>query len=479
MIQERMDIAIVHYHLKPGGVTRVIGHAAKALTALGHNVVVLSSDLPEGPVDYQVGLVSALRYTLPNEKLDSGALAFEMKRTARKFLNGEPDIWHIHNHSLGKNAAVPEAAGKLAIERPVLLQMHDFAEDGRPANYELLRSQLADMSRLYPLASQIHYAPINGRDARALKEIGLPASNLHLLSNAVTAPEIPTEAEPIPEAVGRPLIVYPTRGIRRKNMGEFVLQAVLGGDEVRYGSTLGPANPAARPVYDRWVEFAREQNIPVLFGLGETHDFGKILAASKEIVTTSVAEGFGLAFLEPWLYNRSLRGRNLPEITAEFGDAGVHLNGLYNRLDVPLDWVGADRLRAALDEALRASYESYGEPIPEDAAERALGAACRHGFVDFGRLDESMQESVIAKLVADPAAADAVRTDRPGFLGDSAIEHNREAIEENFSLAAYGDRLTAIYAEMKRSDIGEITSLPWDLLLRQFLQPERFYLLRT
>lgn len=474
-----MDIAIVHYHLQPGGVTRVIGHAAKALMALGHRVVVLSSSLPEEPVDYPVALVSALRYTLPNEKIDSGALAFEMKRAARQIIGNEPDVWHIHNHSLGKNAAVAEATGKLAIERPVLLQMHDFAEDGRPANYAMLRAQLADMSRLYPLASQIHYAPINGRDARALAAIGLPASNLHLLPNAVTAPDVPGGEVTLPETEGRHFVVYPTRGIRRKNMGEFLLQAVLGGDEVRYGATLGPVNPAARPVYDRWVEFAREQGIPALFNLGETHDFGRILAASNEIVTTSVAEGFGLAFLEPWLYNRSLRGRNLPEITKEFGEADVHLDGLYNRLDVPLDWVGEDRLRAALDAGLRASYESYGEPLPGDAVDRALGAACRHGFVDFGRLDEAMQEAVIAKLVVDPGAAEAIRTDRPGFLGNAAIEHNREAIEENFSLAAYGDRLAAIYADMKRCDIGDITALPWDMLLKQFLLPERTFLLRT
>lgn len=474
-----MDIAIVHYHLKPGGVTRVIEHAAKALTALGHNVVVLASSLPEGAVDFPVGLISALRYTLPNEKIDSGALAFEMKRTARKFLGGEPDIWHIHNHSLGKNAAVPEAAGKLALDRPVLLQIHDFAEDGRPANYELLRGQLADMSRLYPLAPQIHYAPINSRDARALAAVGLPESNLHLLSNAVTVPELPEETTALPEAEGHRLVVYPTRSIRRKNMGEFLLHSVLAGEELRFAATLPPANPQWLPIYERWVAFAEEHRLPILFGLGKKYDFSRVIASAQEMMTTSVGEGFGLAFLEPWLFGKPLRGRNLPEITNEFSAASVDLDGLYSRLDVPLDWVGKEQLQSALSRGLRNSYEAYGVPLPDNAVEEALFSACRHGMVDFGRLDEPMQEAVIAKIIADPTAIDAIRTDRPGLCGEECVSPNQRAVTDNFSLAAYGHRLSEIYARMKGGDTGNITSLPWDLLLRQFLSPKRFFLLRS
>ena len=42
------------------------------------------------------------------------------------------------------------------------------------------------------------------------------------------------------------------------------------------------------------------------------------MASAHRLVTTSVAEGFGLAFLEPWLFGKGLLGRNLPEITVDF-----------------------------------------------------------------------------------------------------------------------------------------------------------------
>ncbi len=63
-------------------------------------------------------------------------------------------------------------------------------------------------------------------------------------------------------------------------------------------------------------------------------DFHALLTAAHALVTTSVAEGFGLAFLEPWLANRPLFGRKLPEVTEGNKKAGVNLASLYTRLDV-------------------------------------------------------------------------------------------------------------------------------------------------
>ncbi len=61
-----------------------------------------------------------------------------------------------------------------------------------------------------------------------------------------------------------------------------------------------------------------------------------MIAKADALITTSVAEGFGLAFLEPWLASKPLVGRNLPEITADFAEHGLDLSALYNCLPVPL-----------------------------------------------------------------------------------------------------------------------------------------------
>ncbi|WOO40764.1 glycosyltransferase family 4 protein [Rubellicoccus peritrichatus] len=475
-----MNICIVHYHLKPGGVTRVIEHAASSLIALGHRVLVLASEKPTEDLSFAVRVVPALRYTLPNEKIDPGALAFEMKRVARAEFDALPDVWHIHNHCLGKNAAIPEAAAKLALERSVLLQIHDFAEDGRPANYALLRSQLSDISKLYPVGPQIHYAVLNGRDYQVLETAKLSKSNLHFLPNAVSVPQTTSSTEEVPEAKGRRLVLYPTRGIRRKNMGEFLLLAALADSDTLLASTLGPANPTARPIYDNWVDLARELQIPVYFGLGEDgRDFGALMSAADEIITTSVAEGFGLAFLEPWLFGKPLVGRDLPEVTGEFRDTGVNLDNLYGRFTVPLDWVGETEFRATLKHALEKYYQTYGESLPENAEDRAFSAAVNSGMVDFGRLDERLQEIVIRRVVNDHKARHALWGLMKPSLPQADVEKNQKTVLEHYSLDAYGQRLTAIYDAMIAQGSGGISNLPSDVILKEFLKPERFCLLRT
>lgn len=475
-----MNIVIVHYHLKPGGVTRVIEHAVSALSALGHNVLVLAGEEPPEALPCEVGVVPALRYTLPNEKIDPGALAFEMKRVARMAFNALPDVWHIHNHCLGKNAATPEAAAKLALERPVLLQIHDFAEDGRPSNYAMLRAQLPDISKLYPSAPQIHYAVLNGRDKQVLETAKLPAKNLHFLPNAVSVPQTPDSNDAVPEAEGRRLILYPTRGIRRKNMGELVLAAALADKDTLYASTLGPANPTARPIYDRWVDFAKSLGIPVQFGLGEDgRDFGALMNAASGIITTSVAEGFGLAFLEPWLFGKPLIGRDLPEVTGEFREAGVNLDSLYTGFPVPLSWIGEAQVRSTLKIALVKYYEAYGEALPADAEDRAFAAATKDDKIDFGRLDECLQEIVIRRVAGDHSAKHALQQSIKSLPSSAQVQENQETVLKQYSLDAYGHRLISIYEAMQNEGSGAVGKLPSDVILKEFLKPERFCLLRT
>jgi hypothetical protein len=112
-------------------------------------------------------------------------------------------------------------------------------------------------------------------------------------------------------------------------------------------------------------------------------------------MTTSIAEGFGLAFLESWLMGRSLAGRNLPEITSDFSEAGVDLTPLYDRLDIPLEWVGEQALRAHLEKSLGEYLQSYNRPMGRGDLDRAYRAMVSEDLVEFGRLDEPLQEGVI------------------------------------------------------------------------------------
>ena len=88
--------------------------------------------------------------------------------------------------------------------------------------------------------------------------------------------------------------------------------------------------------------------------------FMENLAAADAILTTSLAEGFGMVMLESWLAGRPLLGRDLPEITPDFVRRGLRLDWLRPRLLVPMEWIGRDRFHRAVVEAYRQTLESYG-----------------------------------------------------------------------------------------------------------------------
>jgi hypothetical protein len=401
-------------------------------------------------------------------------------------------VWHVHNHALGKNASLPRAVARLARSgRRLLLQIHDFAEDGRPANYRFLVERVANGDRsalgsiLYPQAPHVQYAVLNTRDRAFLGSAGVSPSRLHLLPNAVSLdPPAAPDAPPGDGNRDERLVLYPTRAIRRKNLGEFLLWSARGGPGERYATTLAPQNPAARPVYDRWVSFAASLGLPAAFNVGEGAgaSFTDLLRRAAFLVTTSVAEGFGLCFLEPWLAGRPLAGRNLPETTGQFAAAGLDLSGLYDRLEVPAAWIDEKTLRAKVERGLGALLRAYGrEPRRADVDRACAAFGAGSGRIDFGRLDEELQERIIRRVAGSAAAREELRPRQLEPSGDQTaqIAANRRVVREAFGLAAYGERLADIYRAVAASPVESVEALPAGALLDRFIDPARFSLLRA
>lgn len=480
-----MRIAIVHYHMRRGGVTRVVENAVAALVPHDAQVVVLTGEPPDDPGPLPaVRVVDGLGYRLePGDGPDGPALAAALVAAARGALDGqEPDVWHIHNHSMGKNAVFTDAlAALLAPGRKALLQVHDFAEDGRPANHRVQRAAPGGAAA-YPLGPGIHYAVLNARDAGFLHEAGVPDERLHLLPNPVhvpTAPPVLDEPPPLPEF--ETLYLYPTRGIRRKNIGEAALLAAVAPVGAGVATTLGPRNPVWQPIHDRWAAFARELQLPLRLGAGEAGaSFHALIARSEALITTSVAEGFGLAFLEPWGFGKPLIGRDLPGITRDFKQEGLDLGGLYERLDVPVDALDLSALRERLAAALDRYFQDYGREPPHDAAQTALDAWVRDDQIDFGCLDEATQEQVIARAVRDTGLRDVLRATAFGRQAGQPLATNRSVVRERYSLEAYGERLVQLYQGLAAALSGPPEgALDGDRLLDCFLDPVRFRFLRS
>ena len=485
-----LRIAIVHYHLRPGGVTTVIAAAVEALHAAGARTAVLTGGpAPEPRLLEQHVLVDGLNYAAAeNGSVQPTVLASRLRDAARQALDGPPDLWHFHNHSIGKSCALPAAVRLLAADgEKLLLQIHDFAEDGRPANYQFLLNHLGqgDPGRLagllYPQGPHIHYAALNARDRGFLCAAGMPPDRVHLLPNAIGLNHL--SAPEANHGAGPRLFLYPTRAIRRKNLGEFLLWSALARTGDRFASTLAPTSPADRTAYDRWVAFAAAEHLPVDFGIGMKRDvpMAELLASAHAVLSTSIAEGFGLAFLEPWLAHRPLFGRDIPDITAGFRDEGLDLTPLYTRLLVPLEIIGGDTLRSRIAGEFRSLLAKYNRTAQEADIDAAFAAAVHGEAVDFGRLNEELQEIVIRAVCRNPGLRSAIQP--PALHEDghqpALIRHNASVVRSTHGLAQYGERLARVYGLLRAAQPAPLDSIQGGKLLDSFLAPERFFLLRT
>ncbi|MEK9983427.1 MAG: hypothetical protein VW879_01675, partial [Opitutae bacterium] len=259
-----MRVATLHYHYKPGGVTRVVENAGRALAEKAPYIQTITI----GGTGAQV-LVEGIDYTTGSSLLNSSTLVDNLTNAAKQALGGQPDVWHIHNHSLGKHPSLCATVNRLAAEGTgILLHIHDFAEDGRPTNHQLLQKGEDGIGKLYPIAPHIHYAALSHRDFEFLKNIGVPNTNLHSLPNPVYSPELP-KSKPDLGIMADHLFLYPVRAVRRKNLGELALWASIAPKGHFFASSLGPTNPQFLPIYRQWQTLASELNIPLELGIND------------------------------------------------------------------------------------------------------------------------------------------------------------------------------------------------------------------
>ncbi len=482
-----MRVAIVHYHLRPGGVTRVIQSALSALSEYPIQTVVLTSEppTPSMPISSDYAIIEALKYSTSSNFSVEQVVA-ELEKKAKQELGGSPDIWHFHNYAHGKNLVMPEFVYHLAKKgHHLLLQIHDFSENGRSISYNFLHDYFGDSlgTRVYPQGEHIHYALINQRDMDFLKSSGVAEKRLHYLPNAVSIEESEESESPTQDFEDKRLFLYTTRSIRRKNLGEFLFWAAMAEKGEQFAITRAPKNPEARPVYDDWVAFTQSLDLPVEFDVGERWqgDFAGLLKSAYALVTTSVMESFGLAFLEPWLEERPLLGRKLPEITDEFESDGIDLSRLYEKLLVPIAWVGRERFYQEVQIALTQAYEAYGRTARSDDVEQAVEAAITGEYIDFGRLNEPLQKAVIEQVVREPSLKQEVLPPTLEGFGDhrSIISQNKQIVENQYNIQQYGNRLLDIYQTVAASQAGPVSGIDADRLLDQYLAPERFRLLSS
>jgi FMN phosphatase YigB (HAD superfamily) len=495
--------AIVHYHLGPGGVTSVIAAASRALAAADiPHVILIGGEKGNGsqttlstvdrascrePASPPILTIPGLGYLTSAGNLTASALAVSLRAAAQKALGSPPDVWHFHNHSLGKNVLLAGVVANLAeAGETIILQIHDLAEDGRPVNQQAISGQ----SMLYPFSPRIHYAFLNSRDLRVFTASGLPPGNASVLANPITSSFSPSTI-PNPSS---PLLFAPVRGIRRKNLGELVFLSAIAPQGTRIAISRAPLNPGALAIHDRWSRFARRQGLPVGFGVtdrftpepGASADFESWISHASHIISTSVAEGFGLPFLEAAAHVRPLIGRNIRHLTDDHAGHGIRAGDLYDQLLVPEEWIDFTILRDHLQTTLERNYRCNRRHISNEMFAATLGSLRHEGWLDFGNLPEPLQQGAIERL-KDPASRKVPLVRQGGNVQpaavwlEAAIANRTPAATPDqlapYSMQAYQENLALLYTRMAVQPASPVCFVSPEKILNSFLAPDSFHFL--
>ncbi len=467
-----MRIAFIHFHLKTGGVTSVIARQVEAVRKFGGQAVILSGEPPARPMGCNVIVIPQLAYDQPGRQTErADTVARRISTSLEDHWPGGPDVVHVHNPTLSKNRRLQAVLKCLQHSGCRLLcQIHDFAEDGRP-DFFFNEEYVADC----------HYAVLNRRDYDLLRSAGLKAPGLHLLSNPIV-PLPKTDAAQSGSDDGE--ILYPVRAIRRKNIGEALLLSCYFDPPATLAVTLPPNSPADCISYAQWRSFVLENDLKARFDAGLKADFNVLVARCRYVLTTSVSEGFGFTFLEPWTVDKPLWGRLLPDICADFIEKGLVLDSLYERLSVPLDFFNHRELCRRWQSAWCSAAVRFGIAVAPDAVQSEWQEISAEGMIDFGLLDERAQRQVIAHIIVNSDRYELLQRlnpflERPGppHTTASDVNFNRLVVARHYSLESYTLRLHDVYESIiSRGMIRH--SIDKGILARAFLAPRTFSLLK-
>jgi hypothetical protein len=462
----------MHYHLKTGGVTTCLRHQVEA-SKNDCNLCVITGEIAQNAFPAKVLHIPQLAYSADyHHSFEPEDVASAVVQAIESHFNGPCDIVHVHNPILAKNKKylkILKALQKRGLS--LLLQIHDFAEDGRPQSY---------FTEDYP--ADCHYSVVNSRDYRILLRSGLKKQGLHQISNTVCRSDNP---HPSADSDGGPYVVYPIRAIRRKNIGEAILLSLFFKDDETLVITLPPNSKADIESYEDWKAFVSDFHLRVEFDRGLNHPYESIVASARYLLTTSITEGFGFSFLEPWLFGKFVWGRKLTDICADFEVNGVSFDHMYTALNVPVDWFEVDGFYEKWKRTIKRAASRFRFEIDKDQIQNTFASLTAGGTIDFGLLDEGFQKQVIGRLVNQNASVhvDELLSLNPNLaqIGKVAhvanlIEANRNAVADSYNMAQYRQKLLTTYAQVAKTPIRQ--RINKKTLLAEFMDLTEFSLLK-
>jgi hypothetical protein len=315
---------------------------------------------------------------------------------------------------------------------------------------------------------------INSRDRSFLNRAGLKPEGLHLLPNEVHP------ISPAPDRI-RNRYLYPVRALQRKNIGEALLLSLFIPEGKTVAITLPPTTEKDVRIYRFWVDFARELGLPVEFELGVNASLEESYGSALGVITTSVKEGFGFSYLEPWTAGRTVMGRRINYVCRDFESAGVRFDSLYGTLDIPMVYISATLLRGKMEHTMMSVYKRFGMDPPRYIIKMMGEDLTSREEIDFGRLDETTQGGIIRMLAVNRRVFQDIADINP-FLrklanwrpDEDEIAINRHRIPEFYGRKPILTLLQETYQSVLHTPVTH--KITKSILLELYLDPSRLSL---
>ena len=372
-----MRIVIIHYHLRPGGIRRVVEtalpHLLRAAPEPVSEVVLATGEPPDETwrqrVDQLIAPAQLRLFTEPafgylsEQRSSPPALRARIAASLNRLLGDDNDstglVW-AHNLGIGRNLLLARALTRRCAGQniPLASHHHDWWFDNRWKRWPEMRrcgfTRFAQVARIVladtPNARQFL---INRFDARPIeRHFG---SRAEWLPNLTDPPVIPSRARRNEVRTwlnhkindgDAPVWLLPCRLLRRKNVAEALLLARWLRPEAWLVTTGAVSSADERAYANKLTTAARHHHWRLRLGVLTGDESRKpsvpeLLAACECVLLTSIQEGFGLSYLEAAATGRPLIARALPNVAPDLAKFGFKFPQTYNEILVRpalLDW---------------------------------------------------------------------------------------------------------------------------------------------
>ena len=260
-----------------------------------------------------------------------------------------------------------------------------------------------------------------------------------------------------------PLLLYPIRTIRRKNVLEMALLARLA-DSANLIVTLPGVSDAERPYSDLIAEAFTSGAARGVWGIGRReHEYGltfqDLTHGADAIVSSSVQEGFGLLFVNALRWRVPLFARHLSildGVSSIFEGYPAHF---YADFQVPMRSPSISSLRGYLGTRYTERLDELDSFLPETARDRLdqqLETILGRSSIDYAYLPPDLQYSYLRDL-NDPAFASEVRAMNQESIDALLAVQSHDCpdvtaeVERTFGFEAFADRFDSIVRSYNES----------------------------